>query len=128
MVEIQFTAVGPVFDGRAEHAIAVIHEQALDELADYAHNRIVAVIGAVVTERTGIYERVITTNRAVDSRVITDSASILGPWLEGVSRRNRSTRFKGYHAFRRAAQHMVTSGDATDIVEKVIARHLGQLQ
>src|SRR3546814_20243239 len=26
-----------------------------------------------------------------------------GPWLEGVGSRNNTTRFKGYHAFRKAA-------------------------
>lgn len=29
-----------------------------------------------------------------------------GPWLEGTSSRNRSTRFKGYHLFRRTRQEL----------------------
>jgi hypothetical protein len=29
-----------------------------------------------------------------------------GPWLEGTSSRNRSTRFKGYHLFRKTAQEL----------------------
>jgi hypothetical protein len=29
---------------------------------------------------------------------------VYGPWLEGVGSRNNTTRFKGYHAFRNAAQ------------------------
>lgn len=33
---------------------------------------------------------------------------IYGPWLEGVSNRNQTTRFKGYSMFRRAAQILNT--------------------
>jgi hypothetical protein len=29
-----------------------------------------------------------------------------GPWLEGTSRRNQSTRFKGYHLFRKTRQEL----------------------
>jgi hypothetical protein len=29
-----------------------------------------------------------------------------GPWLEGTSKRNSSTRFKGYHLFRRTRQEL----------------------
>jgi hypothetical protein len=41
---------------------------------------------------------------------ITDSGVIYGAWVEGTSRRNRTTRFKGYSAARRttrAIQRMV---------------------
>lgn len=38
--------------------------------------------------------------------VIHDSKVIYGPWLEGVSSRNRSTRFKGYSMFRNAFQRL----------------------
>ena len=32
--------------------------------------------------------------------------SVKGKWLEGVTRRNESTRFKGYAMFRKATQHL----------------------
>lgn len=35
---------------------------------------------------------------------IDDGNVIYGPWLEGVSSRNKTTRFKGYHSFRLTAQ------------------------
>lgn len=37
---------------------------------------------------------------------IHDSKVVYGPWLEGVSARNQTTRFKGYAAFRRARQEL----------------------
>lgn len=38
--------------------------------------------------------------------LITDGGTEYGPWLEGASRRNQSTRFKGYHSFRKTTQWM----------------------
>lgn len=35
---------------------------------------------------------------------IDDGGVVYGPWLEGVGRRNRTTRFKGYASFRRTGQ------------------------
>ena len=38
--------------------------------------------------------------------IIHDSHVIYGPWLEGVSSRNETTRFKGYAMFRNAKQQL----------------------
>ena len=37
---------------------------------------------------------------------IDDGGVIYGPWLEGTSSRNQTTRFKGYSSFRKTAQLM----------------------
>lgn len=37
---------------------------------------------------------------------IDDGNVIYGPWLEGTSSRNQTTRFKGYSSFRRTAQYL----------------------
>lgn len=56
---------------------------------------------------TGHYRRSIHGD-VIDSRhgVIHDSRVIYGPWLEGVSSRNQTTRFKGYAMFRNAFQRL----------------------
>ena len=46
----------------------------------------------------------VTNQRQGDVQIIHDRRIVYGPWLEGVSRRNQTTRFKGYHSFRRATQ------------------------
>tara|TARA_Y100000310_G_scaffold317160_1_gene369704 strand:- start:2646 stop:3068 length:423 start_codon:yes stop_codon:yes gene_type:complete len=38
---------------------------------------------------------------------IDDGGVVYGPWLEGVDRRNLTTRFKGYASFRRTSQWLV---------------------
>ncbi len=56
---------------------------------------------------TGHYRRSVH-GELEDSRngVIHDSNVIYGPWLEGTSSRNASTRFKGYAMFRRSRQQL----------------------
>ena len=50
---------------------------------------------------TGNYRRHIFGKRTGLSGVITDGKVVYGRWLEGVSRRNQASPFKGYFAFRK---------------------------
>jgi hypothetical protein len=50
---------------------------------------------------TGNYRRNIFGKRKGITGVITDGKVVYGRWLEGVSSRNQTTRFKGYFAFRK---------------------------
>ncbi len=57
---------------------------------------------------------------------IGDGGVVYGPWLEGTSSRNQSSRFKGYASFRRTAQWM--RGQIPRLSKKhstEIARRLG---
>ena len=54
---------------------------------------------------TGHYRRSIATEMKQLSALITDGDVVYGPWLEGISSRNNSTKFKGYKSFRLAGQH-----------------------
>lgn len=58
---------------------------------------------------TGQYRRGVLGERRpgrVRHGVIHDSNAVQGPWLEGTSSRNKTTRFKGYAMFRRATQQL----------------------
>ena len=55
---------------------------------------------------TGNYRRRINTRTRGLHGKISDGGTEYGPWLEGTSRRNQSTRFKGYHSFRKTTQWM----------------------
>ena len=53
---------------------------------------------------TGHYRRSLNAfTRGLHGR-LDDGNVAYGPWLEGVGRRNQTTRFKGYHSFRNTAQ------------------------
>ena len=68
----------------------------------------------------GNYSRNI--NGRVDGEIgrISDGQVVYGPWLEGVSSRNETTRFKGYHSFRIVAQQL--QNEMPDIMQAHIGR------
>ena len=55
---------------------------------------------------TGNYRRNISTKVTNLNGLITDGGVIYGPWLEGESSRNQTTRFKGYFTFRKTSQEL----------------------
>lgn len=55
---------------------------------------------------TGFYESNVRIHSTAEGQEVWDggyAGPVYGPWLEGVSDRNSTSRFKGYHAFRKAA-------------------------
>lgn len=60
-----------------------------------------------------------TIHALVSSRNVTimDNNAVYGPWLEGTSSRNLTTRFKGYASFRKVQQWMETTA-AASVVSK----------
>lgn len=87
------------------------------ELLEEGETRVTGVLTAEIYSHGGAHpERYKVTGhyrRSVNGRMlgslhgeIHDSNVVYGPWLEGVSARNQSTRFKGYAAFRRSRQQV----------------------
>jgi hypothetical protein len=124
-MDVTFEARGPLFDGRLEHAIAVGLEDGLDDVAQRGVNLVRQRLGGVLRHPTGHYESVIQTERAGADRAVTDGGIIYGPWLEGVSERNRTTRFKGYATFRRTTAELDRQAGA--IAERAISDRIGSL-
>jgi len=63
----------------------------------------------------GTYLRSISTRYANFNAVISDG-TLYGPWLEGISSRNQTTRFKGYSQFRFTQQYI--DKNAKPVVQK----------
>jgi hypothetical protein len=115
---------GPLFDGRAEvalrqgiiaarHAVAHEGEQLTRTLFIGSihddHGRFIATITTIDGSRVfathggrKTYVMPIVADRSAETLVTADLATY-GPWLEGTGSRNETTRFKGYHGFRRAS-------------------------
>ena len=105
-----------------------IGEQRLDEQARPRPGGVYLSVAAAQPGKasTGNYRRNINgfVKRMVG--IITDGGVIYGPWLEGTSSRNQSTRFKGYAMFRRTRDWL--QGKAKGVAEKHakrIARKMG---
>lgn len=113
---------GPLFNGRALAETEVITRDIETELAKDAVNKVHAYLGQVLKHPTGYYESHVQTDRAADGNRVTDGGVIYGPWLEGVSSRNQSTRFKGYATFRRVSQEIGHEAEAR--ANAIATRHL----
>ena len=100
------TIKGPLFDKRAKRHTKTMTEAAVETVAEATENEILSKLGQSLKNPTGFYESRIRTDRTTQGAEVTDSGVIYGPWLEGVSSRNRTTRFKGYAAFRKSTQQM----------------------
>lgn len=121
-MSITVTETGPLFDGRLERAVAVGVDEAEQAIAQDGVNVVRTELAHVLQHPTGRYQGVIQTERAVGDWAVTDGGIVYGPWLAGVSQRNRSTRFKGYSHWRRATQRL--QARAADTASPIIMRRI----
>jgi len=102
-----YTATGPVFDGRATEALREFHHQCEQKVANVGVNRIQFHLDMVLRYQTGRYRSGVHTDRSTGDMTINDARVVYGPWLEGVGSRNSPvTRFPGYHTFRIVSQEL----------------------
>lgn len=124
-MSITVTESGPLFDGRLERAVAAAVDEAEEQIADVGVGEVRQALAQVLQHPTGYYQSRIQTDRAVGDWTVTDGGIVYGPWLAGVSARNRSTRFKGYSHWRRATQRL--QQQAPGIANHVIGQRIGAL-
>jgi hypothetical protein len=101
---------GPLFDGRADAALQDWARATTKAIADEG----VTMLRAVPMNKTGRARGGFQANLHVLQRGGNGTEAQIpapmirgvtwGPWLEGTSQRNDSTRFKGYHLFRQTRQ------------------------
>lgn len=124
-IRLDFDLSGPLLQGRAPHIIAEFIDAAQREVAAAAQAEVHQILDQSIKRPTPYYETQITTSRLGPDVVVHDRGIVYGPWLEGVSERNRRTRFKGYAAFRRSAQR--TQARVPELVAVVYRRMLSRL-
>ena len=124
-LETHVTRRGPIFDGRALVALAAFRDDAERKIAEAGATEVQAQLGQVLQNETGFYRSHVIAERASDDYGITDQDVIYGPWLEGTSSRNQSTRFKGYGTFRKVRQWL--EGQAGGIAESSLRRYIGRM-
>lgn len=100
---VKMTADGPVFDGTAgkvvKKQLAAMKQALGAELVLQVQRR----LDTVLVNPTGYYRSQIDwlVNQGNGAVIVHDRGVVYGPWLEGTGSRNRTTRFKGYHTFRK---------------------------
>lgn len=117
---------GPMFDGRADAAVERFLDDAKREVAQQGLADVHFILNVGIQHPTPYYETQLIAQPFVDTVVVHDRGVIYGPWLEGVSSRNKTTRFKGYAAFRRTKQALPDKVER--LVEPILQRHLGEMR
>lgn len=99
---------GPLFDARGPKALHNAQLAMSEKIATAAQRHLLtAGVGHFRYEKkppTYWFAHNVEVERVRDQHFVHADRVIYGPWLEGTSSRNRTTRFKGYRLFRKAAQ------------------------
>jgi hypothetical protein len=118
---------GPLFDGSASRTVDRYLQEVETDVGDQAVNAVRTQLRRVLKHPTGKYSRRIHAVQRSADVVVTDGGVVYGPWLEGVARRNRSTRFKGYATFRKVTQSLQDKAMTT--AERLMHdKYLGRMQ
>ena len=115
---------GPLFDGSAERLSKQMCTEIEQQVAEAGVGIVGGILKQVLRNPTGRYESGITSEPGGGDMLVTDSGIVYGTWLEGTSRRNKETRFKGYATFRRATEILQERADeiAQPIVDDYVRR------
>jgi len=120
------TIKGPLFDGRARSAMRELLSDVTWSVAAEAESEVGQLLDASIVDPTPYYETQITRQRVSDEMAkVHDRGIIYGPWLEGTGSRNATTRFKGYHSFRRA--HQAVQGRVDRVVRPAVQAFLRRM-
>lgn len=115
---IVVTFDGPFFASFRRYAIMnEFFRSAVERVTELTEEELRVAFGRKFKHPTGHFESQMQMTVVSDrQRVILDPV-VYGPWLEGTSRRNRSTRFKGYKIWRLTRQKMRRLG--TEIAQAI---------
>lgn len=116
---------GPFFQNPGGIVDAAIREAEM-AVAREAEEMVQDRLRVVLRHPTGRYQRRIRVAETGGVVRVDDSNTIYGPWLEGTSRMNERTRFKGYATFRHVSQQV--ERQAQTIAERVIDRYVRRLR
>lgn len=119
---MSFVVKGPVVEGKTAPLVKAMIRDVDRAVAEDTRDRWYRNLRGSIRHWTGKYGRRVVVKHGPKQSLVTDNRAVQGPWLEGVSRRNRSTRFKGYSAQRRARQ--AANANAKRLAERVVAEHL----
>jgi hypothetical protein len=106
-VSFEVSTDGPILHGRGPEITHHWMDEVKRDIADEGEAMLRAFVMNKSGPSTGHYQSEIQTRTVAPyNDLIIHDPVVYGPWLEGVSERNRSTRFKGYHLWRITRQKL----------------------
>lgn len=103
---VSVVLTGPLLDGSLDGMVDDMLAEMVATTAAQGYADVMLGLNQHIQYPTPYYETQINIARDGVALVVNDRDIVYGPWLEGTSSRNRSTRFKGYASFRRAADNL----------------------
>ncbi len=116
---------GPLFNGQAEVALAEYLRVMPEKIAEKGQEMVREHLNAVIKENRGVYVSRVHV-RGLGATQVIGNDMVYSPWLEGTSRRNHSTRFRGYHTFRLIGQEL--DARAEPMAEEILRPYLARMQ
>lgn len=108
-VDVDVDISGPLADGTADNALQEWAANTAKALGDEGTRLLKAFpMNKTGRSRGGFQENLHPVQKGPEVTIFAPMIRGItwGPWLEGTSERNRSTRFKGYHLFRKTRQQL----------------------
>lgn len=115
----------PLADGRTQEALHQWLDASKKEVADLAVTNLRSIKMDKSGRGTGHYQSEIRQSLTTFNDVLIDDPVIYGPWLEGFTERNESTRFKGYRLWRQTSQKI--GAEAGDIAERKLEQYKSRI-
>lgn len=120
---------GPIFDGVADQVIDEIKDEIAKRGAEYARDQLRQVVMDKTGRARGVFQEHLQTVQrdlgySVPAPMI--KGETWGPFLEGVTKRNVGTDFKGYQIFAKERRYL-RAGKAQKIADEVVAERLPEI-
>lgn len=116
---------GPLFDGRAELAVARAQADIEKTVAVLGASMVRTRLNTVLRKQTPIYRFKVEARQTFPGWKIWDQRMVYGPWLEGTGSRNKTTKFKGYRTFRIT---VIFIQDRANIISpNIVAKYIGDM-
>lgn len=119
-IEIKVKTRGPLFDRRGPMMVRRTIEDIEEDVGEHAAVLVHRRLNKVLKNPTGRFQSTIRSRHGHGGTFVDGEGTVYGRWLEGVTSRNATTRFKGYHTFRIVAQQV--DRDAENIADRHIDR------
>jgi hypothetical protein len=124
-VKVIVGALGPLADGSAPGIVHAWSDEVKKDIAAEGVNRLRSFAMNKSGRGTGHYQSEIQTSNLAYNDIRISDPVVYGPWLQGSSSRNQSTRFKGYRLWTKTAQ--LLQDDAVKIAEKRMPELINRL-
>lgn len=123
---IDIVMQGPVLTGQAGAQVREMVHDIAARVTEAVTVDVHAYLPGVLKHPTGVFEGSLVGDMVGPSMGRVFSDLVYAPWLEGTSKRNQSTRFKGYHTFRLITAEF-RAGRAAEVARPVVAEHVGRM-